>query len=170
MNNHQIIQRQLSAYLDNELEFSETIQVEKHLDNCDQCRRVLTDFQTQQNLISNLRHDVPVDIWSQIQGQIGEPVDEKISPPLWRRLWLPIPTAGLVAVLVIGIIFLFPTSEDPVFDPINNYLLAHAKYTMDYPALDGMSLDETAVSSTATSEAEPFEDTDVLLSAYYDYE
>ena len=170
MNNHQIIQRQLSAYLDDELELSETIQVEKHLDNCDQCRQILTDLQTQKNLISNLRHDVPVDIWSQIQGQIVEPIDEKISPPLWQRLWLPIPTAGLAALLVIGIIFLFPTSEDPVFDPINNYLLAHAKYTMDYPALGGISLDETAVSSTATSETEPFEDADALLSAYYDYE
>lgn len=56
---HQKIQNQLSAYLDNELVPEVRSTVEKHLIDCQECKKMLKDFQHNRQQISDLIHPAP---------------------------------------------------------------------------------------------------------------
>ena len=162
MDKHQQIERQLSAYFDRELEASEAILVEKHLQNCSECQQIMVDFEAQQSLISKLKQEDPIEVWSQIRDQIDL---EKDIQPFWKQWGVSVPIVALTAMLVFSLIILYPISEESTTSPINDYLLAHAQYSTDY-AIDSLDLDE----AVSTIDNESFVNTDRLLDAYYGYE
>ena len=59
MKNHDRIQNQLSAYLDNELSPEQRTIVETHLSECHECADMLADFQRNRQWIGALTHEAP---------------------------------------------------------------------------------------------------------------
>ena len=83
MKNHDRIQNQLSAYLDNELSPEQRTVVETHLSECRECTEMLADFQRNRQWISALTHEAPP-IADQVLPQLTDrgPFDENCSPAL----------------------------------------------------------------------------------------
>ena len=92
--NHQRIQEELSAYLDNELSPSRQKQIEAHLRSCDECSEMLSEFQTNRQMIANIAHPVPstlkngvmAKIHTQFQDELSAYLDNELAPAMRDRI------------------------------------------------------------------------------------
>ena len=92
--NHQKIQEELSAYLDNELSPSRHKQIEAHLRSCDECSEMLSAFQANRQLIANIAHPVPstlkdgvmAKIHTQFQDELSAYLDNELAPAMRNRI------------------------------------------------------------------------------------
>ena len=94
---HKQIQKQLSAYLDDELDLLDCRQVEMHLRTCSECAEILADFRHNSQWVTNLRQTAPSGTWEAVQQQItaGNRVKNQNR---WRR-WIFRPITASVATL-----------------------------------------------------------------------
>ena len=92
--NHQRIQEELSAYLDNELTPSRHEQIEAHLRSCDECSDMLSAFQENRQRIANIAHPVPptlkegvmAQIHTQFQDELSAYLDNELAPAMRDRI------------------------------------------------------------------------------------
>ena len=92
--NHQQIQQELSAYLDNELAPAVRDQIEAHLRSCDECADMLSAFQTNRQAISSLSRPVPstlknavmAKIHTQFQDELSAYLDNELAPAARERI------------------------------------------------------------------------------------
>ncbi len=92
--NHQKIQEELSAYLDNELTPSRHKQIEAHLRSCDECSDMLSAFQKNRRMIANIAHPVPptlkdevmAKIHTQFQDELSAYLDNELAPAMRDRI------------------------------------------------------------------------------------
>ena len=92
--NHQQVQDELSAYLDNELAPIVCKQVEAHLRSCDECSDMLAAFQenrqrvadTVQPVPSTLKDTVMAKIHTQIQDELSAYLDNELAPAEHQRI------------------------------------------------------------------------------------
>ena len=92
--NHQQIQDELSAYLDNELAPTVRKQVEAHLRSCDECSEMLSAFQTNRQMVANIEHPAPstlkdavmAQIHTQIQDELSAYLDNELAPAARERV------------------------------------------------------------------------------------
>ena len=92
--NHQKIQEELSAYLDNELTPSRHKQIEAHLRSCDECSDMLSAFQENRQMIANIAHPVPptlkdgvmAKIHTQFQDELSAYLDNELAPAMRDRI------------------------------------------------------------------------------------
>jgi len=92
--NHQKIQEELSAYLDNELTPSRSKQIEAHLHSCDECSDMLSAFQENRQMIANIAHPVPptlkdgvmAKIHTQFQDELSAYLDNELAPAMRDRI------------------------------------------------------------------------------------
>ena len=92
--NHQKIQAELSAYLDNELTPSRRKQIEAHLRSCDECSDMLSAFQENRQMIANIAHPVPSTlkdgvmrkIHTQFQDELSAYLDNELAPAMRDRI------------------------------------------------------------------------------------
>ena len=92
--NHQKIQQDLSAYLDNELTPSRHKQIEAHLRSCDECSDMLSAFQENRQMIANIAHPVPptlkdgvmAKIHTQFQDELSAYLDNELAPEMRDRI------------------------------------------------------------------------------------
>ena len=92
--NHQQIQDELSAYLDNELAPTVRKQVEAHLHTCDECSEMLSAFQTNRQRVANIEHPAPATlkdavmakIHTQIQDELSAYLDNELAPTEHQRI------------------------------------------------------------------------------------
>ena len=92
--NHQKIQAELSAYLDNELTPSRHKQIEEHLRSCDECSDMLAAFQENRQMIANIAHPVPptlkdgvmAKIHTQFQDELSAYLDNELAPAMRDRI------------------------------------------------------------------------------------
>ncbi|RKU15203.1 hypothetical protein C6500_21170 [Candidatus Poribacteria bacterium] len=92
--NHQKIQEELSAYLDNELTPSRHKQIEAHLHSCDECSDMLSAFQENRQMIANIAHPVPstlkdgvmAKIHTQFQDELSAYLDNELAPATRDRI------------------------------------------------------------------------------------
>jgi anti-sigma factor RsiW len=101
----------IDAYIDNELDVTETIAVQQHLRDCQQCQQLLEARKAVGALLDNpqLRFKVPDSLVGRIQTALPVPRSE-VKPRTVRRLvipWLSLPLALAATIAVIlGLIFL----------------------------------------------------------------
>lgn len=92
--NHQKIQAELSAYLDNELSPSRHKQIEAHLRTCSECSGMLSAFQANRQRVANIAHPVPSTlkdgvmekIHTQFQDQLSAYLDNELAPAMRDRV------------------------------------------------------------------------------------
>ena len=92
--NHQKIQQELSAYLDNELTPSRHKQIEAHLRSCDECSDMLSSFQENRQMVANIAHPVPstlkdgvmAKIHTQFQDELSAYLDNELAPAMRDRI------------------------------------------------------------------------------------
>lgn len=92
--NHQKVQKELSAYLDNELTPTVREQVETHLHSCDECSEMLSAFQNNRQMIANLAQPVPstlketvmAKIHAGFQDELSGYLDDELVPAMRERI------------------------------------------------------------------------------------
>ena len=144
MKNHDRIQNQLSAYLDNELSPEQRTIVETHLSECHECADMLADFQRNRQWIGALTHEAPP-IAAQVLPQLADrgPVRRKLLPSfgeLWDWVCRPaISGVGVLAMvgLVLALVYfnlMMPESQDTYpSDSLDFYLTVHTEDTVYNP-------------------------------------
>jgi hypothetical protein len=105
--------RKISAYQDGELPFEEKREIEKHLETCDQCSQLLSEYRRTASIMETVLSEVPGDkidldaLWEEIEGNIkcGSSVMERLAK--WIRkpvVLLPTAVAAAAAALLFVII------------------------------------------------------------------
>ena len=144
MRNHNRIQNQLSAYLDNELSPEQRTVVETHLSECHECTEMLADFQRNRQWIGALAHEAPP-IADQVLPQLADrgPVQRRLLPSfgeLWDWVCRPA-ISGVGALAMVGLVvalvyfnLMMPASQDTyTTDPLDFYLAVHTEDTAYNP-------------------------------------
>ena len=167
---HNRIQKQLSAYLDDQLSPANRERVEAHLSICDECAETLSDFQRNRQGIGALRHEAPP-IAELVMPQLSDrgAVRRSFLPNMRDiRQWFFRPLMGgafavASACLLFGLVYfnLTPTSDDS----LNLYLSEHTQHSVYYSSqAEGAAdtLDPNATTTPTTVE----EDTSYFLDVY----
>jgi len=167
---HNRIENQLSAYLDDQLSSEKRVNVDAHLNTCDGCAEMLADFQQNRQRIGELEHKVPP-IADLILPQLRDlgPVQRKFLPNAEDLRWWffrPV-TGGMFALVSACLLFAFvyfnftPASEDS----LNLYLAMHTQHSVYHSSQsDGVSDSFHAETNTPYTSIE--DDTDVFLEVY----
>ena len=167
---HSRIQKQLSAYLDDQLSPESRTQVETHLNTCDECVDMLSDFQQNRQSISALRHEAPP-IAELVLPQLPDrgPVRRSFLPSIEEiRQWFFRPVMGgtfavVSAGLLLALVYfnLTPTSDDL----LDLYLSEHTQYSVYYSTQSDEatdSIDANGIPSPTNVE----DDTNFFLAVY----
>lgn len=100
--NHKRIQNELSAYLDNELTPSRHKQVETHLRSCSECSDMLSAFQKNRQMVTDLSHPAPstlkdtvmAKIHTQFQDELSAYLDNELAPAMHQRIEVHLQTCS----------------------------------------------------------------------------
>ena len=176
MKNHDRIQKQLSAYLDDELSPEQRTIVETHLSECHECAEMLTDFQQNRQWIGALTHEAPP-IADLVFPQLADrgPVRPKFFPSfseLWNWISRPaISDVGALAMvgLVVALVYfnlMMPGSQDTyTADPLDFYLAVHTEDTV-YNPLHSYAVTDSFGEDTNTQDTPITDNTDLLLEVH----
>ena len=178
--NHQRIQKELSAYLDDELSPEMQEQVAAHLRVCEECRGMLSTFQRNRRHVAALAHPVPPiknTVMAQIRVQAAQPpltVSQRIGI-LFRdaahalqslkgtKRWFFRPiTAGASAVLslalIMGFLYLYPTGTH-YEEALDFYFGIHTEQLSDSPLSSNAGI---PLGSDMTSSIGPVDDAELF--------
>lgn len=103
-------QLMISELLDGELNQADSLAVQKHLDNCTQCRHTASAFQQANNAVANLANHRQPDLPQKINGQQTARGSAPSNPNTLRR-WLMIAAA---VVVLVGLSAAFVQTTSPV--------------------------------------------------------
>ena len=165
---HQSIQKNLSAYLDNELAPPLHEKVKVHLQECEECKMLLADFRENQQRIANLVHPVPSMkdvILTKIHEMDALP-REKIVSVFKRWVFRPF-TVGATAfstVCIIVALFFFTYSPAPQSDSLVDFYFGLQSEHADHSPLK--SNVASPITDPATYAEDFSEDTETLLNLY----
>lgn len=167
---HNRIQKQLSAYLDDQLSPESRAQIDAHLNTCDECVEMLSDFQQNRQSIGALRHQAPP-IAELVLPQLSDrgPVRRSFLPSIEEiREWFSRPVMGgtfavVSACLLFALVYfnLTPPSDDS----LDLYLSEHTQYSVYYSTQSDDatgSIDSNGAPSTISVE----DDTNLYLEVY----
>lgn len=165
---HQRIQKQLSAYLDNELAPAMHKQVDDHLQDCQECADMLADFKQNRQQISQLVHPAP-----SMKNAVLAMIRETESTPQNKLLaifkrWIFRPfTVGATAfstVCFVVAFFIFTYSPAPQYDELLDfYFGVHTEEVTNNPLKSNVA---TPLSNPTTFTEDMNEDTETLLNLY----
>ena len=176
MKNHNRIQNQLSAYLDDELSPEQRMSIEAHLSECHECTEILADFQQNRQSIGALTHEAPP-IADLVLPQLADrgPVRQKVLPTfgeLWDWVSRPaisgvgaLAMVGLVVALVYFNLMMPRTNDTYTADPLDFYLAVHTEDTA-YNPLHSYAVTDAFGTDTNTSDTTTEDNTDLLLEVH----
>ena len=176
MKNHDRIQKQLSAYLDDELSPEQRTSVETHLSECHECAEMLADFQQNRQWIGALTHEAPP-IADLVLPQLSDrgPVRRRFFPSfseLWHWLSRPaISSVGALAMvgLVVALLYfnlMMPGAQDTyTADPLDFYLAVHTEDTA-YNPLHSYAVTDSFGEDTTIPDTTIEDNTDLLLEVH----
>ncbi|HSD89530.1 MAG TPA: anti-sigma factor [Kofleriaceae bacterium] len=116
------VRKQLTAYLDGELEGDRGSAVRGHLRGCDDCRQVASDEAALRDGLRSLPPvDPPASLWAGVQARLAAAEVADSEKPAWRRAlarWTPkAPQLGLAGLAVAALVVLLAIKlrhhEDP---------------------------------------------------------
>lgn len=134
----------IAAWLDGELAPSAAAELERHLDGCDSCRRLLHEHESlSRTLTTATRHRASPDLRARLDGALhrkksaaSRPI--ALRPASWSRFALPAASlAGLAASLVLFLSL--PSAQDRLADEvISGHLrsLLTPEHLVDVPSSD----------------------------------
>ena len=151
---HKRIQKQLSAYLDNELSQRRRQRVENHLQICEECSSLLAELRETSDSVASLRQTASEDLCFALnaRSESSTPASQTPLETGWRGAWeriypivkpavtgIKIPAYGIkipayiVIALIVGFIsfqiFLHKPSEvSSEYTQMDVYLTAHTQY------------------------------------------
>ena len=139
---HNQMQKQLSAYLDDELSTKKRQRVKQHLLVCEECSSLLHELREMSDGVASLRQTAPEDLWFAISAQLEDASPDYSQRTLmterrwaWRRIHpiiKPVAVTIGIALVALGVfiqIFLRGPSEiSPEYTQMDAYLTAHAQY------------------------------------------
>lgn len=138
---HNRIQKQLSAYLDDELSLRQRRRVEKHLLICEECSVLLQELRETSDSIASLRQTAPEDLWFAINAKLeGISSGSRRSLAAERRwTWGQIYPITKPVIVAIGIVLVVctlciraflhkPAEISPEYTQMDVYLTAHTQY------------------------------------------
>ncbi|MDE0085957.1 MAG: zf-HC2 domain-containing protein [Candidatus Poribacteria bacterium] len=165
---HERIQKQLSAYLDNELAPAMHKQVDDHLRDCQECANMLADFKQNRQQISQLVHPAPSmknAVLAMIRETESAPQNKLLS--IFRR-WIFRPfTVGATAfstVCFVVAFFIFTYSPAPQYEELLDfYFGVHTEEVANNPLKSNIA---TPLSNPSTDTEDIDEDTETLLNLY----
>jgi len=168
--NRKKIQRQLSAYLDRELNEEEKLAVERYLSGCQESAETFENLQRNSQLMSKLRQPTPSGIWEGVQSRIEEESKDswKARFAILIREWFlrPIPvvsSAVLIAVFAFSL-FVLNVDQDSLADPLDFYLIAHSEQTAVFWL---MGEDSSSQESSVDTNFVVSDDSQVYLDTYF---
>lgn len=118
-------QRQLTAYLDGDLDAADGSAVRGHLRECAACRQVASDegrLRDQLRLLPPV--DPPASLWAGVQAQLAAAEVADAKRPAWRRAvarWMPtLPTFAIGSALAAAAVVLlwWRTHRSPADEPV----------------------------------------------------
>lgn len=167
---HRSIQKQLSAYLDNELAPAMHKKVDDHLLDCQECANMLADFKQNRQQIVELVHPAPSmknAVLAMIHESESAPKEKLLS--IFRR-WVFRPfTVGATAfstVCLVVAFFIFTYSPAPQYDELLDfYFGVHTEEVANNPLKSNVA---TPLSNPTTDTEYIDEDAESLLNLYFD--
>jgi predicted anti-sigma-YlaC factor YlaD len=181
---HNQIQKQLSAYLDDELSLCQRRRVEKHLLICEECSALLQEIRETSDSIASLRQTAPEDLWYAINAKLEGISSGSRRSLVAERRWTwgqiyPITKPVIVAigiVLVVCTIFLRvflhkPAEISPEYTQMDVYLTAHTQYysqkmlTPDF-VLNGEQQNANTATTEQSQQSTDSSELDFYLSVY----
>lgn len=76
----------ISSHIDGDLDAGKSSSLEKHLEACPDCQKLLKDFQTITNQAKDLEQEPPsAQVWFRIQARVKEAKQKRVSPEWGRR-------------------------------------------------------------------------------------
>ena len=105
---HDSIQQQLSAYSDGELQPAERQNVERHLAECEECRRALEGIRAVKAWAPTYQGMAPSgDLWRNIESRLGtRPIGSGPMKPAWHgrkvSVRLPLLAAAAIVLILLG--------------------------------------------------------------------
>lgn len=163
---HQRIQKQLSAYLDNELAPIMRQEVDDHLRDCQECVDMLADFKQNRQRIAALVHPAP-SMKNVVLAKIQEAAPQNKLLSILRR-WVFRPfTVGATAfstVCLVVAFFIFTYSPAPQYDELLDFFFGvHTEEVANNPLKSNVA---TPLNTPTTFTEDMGEDTETLLNLY----
>ncbi|MEC7868581.1 MAG: zf-HC2 domain-containing protein [Candidatus Poribacteria bacterium] len=166
--NRKKMQRQLSVYLDHELNEAEQLTVEKHLSGCQESAETFENLQQNSQLMSGLRQPTPSGIWEGVQSRIEEENKgswkSRFTMPVRGWFLHPIPVASMVVLITVFAfsLFILDVDQNSLEDPLDFYLIAHSEQTTGFWLMgEDSSSQESSVDAnfTVSDESQAYLDT-----------
>jgi len=133
------MQKQLSAYLDDELSPRQRQRVDKHLLICEECSLLLQELRETSDSVASLRQTAPADLWFAVNARLTD-IYSNSRPSLatgwtWRQIHpiiTPVAAAIGIALVVCGIfVQIFPrgpSAPSAEYTQMDVYLTEHTQY------------------------------------------
>lgn len=138
---HNRIQKQLSAYLDDELSPRQKQRLEKHLLICEECYLLLEELRETSYSIASLRQTAPEELWFAINAKLERTYSDSQQSLAAGRRWTweriyPImkPVTVAVGIVIVACSILIqtflnkPSEISPEYTQMDVYLTAHTQY------------------------------------------
>ncbi len=163
-------QKNLSAYIDGELDLQEKEELERHLIKCSYCQKEKEKLSEVVEFVKNSTYpDVPVDLWGRIQEKLD--VAEVHSHSMVFK-WVPIPVGVAVFAILLyffGATFFFnssKTSPMPIEICLQEHLLFSSEQMLPTYISSDLVSEETKETSVKTHSENS--EIDMLLEVYYE--
>ena len=170
--NRKKMQRQLSAYLDHELNEAEKLTVERHLSKCQESAKTFENLQQNSQLMSGLRQPTPPGVWEGVQSRIEEEKKgswkSRFTVPVRGWFLHPIPVVSIVVLIAVFAfsLFTFDVDQNSLEDPLDFHLIAHSEQTTGFWLMaDDFSSQESSISTDLTVSDE----SQAYLETYFGY-
>ena len=165
--------KNLSAFLDDELDSRERAQMEQHISECMDCRQEVEKLQIMTGFIkATPRPKAPADAWAGTLRKIEAASEKPARARVFKMpKWSAVPAAAAVFVLLLYLLGgqIFWTGTEPV--SVAAYLQEHELYysqqVLSPDFLSDITTVQTDGSAEDTGTDEPMSELDMLVEVHY---
>jgi len=137
----------VALYADGELDTAQSLELERHLQECPACARESRDLQGLQTAVRQeaLYFPAPTELRRDLLAKLPTQTEPQAAPSLWSWKWLATAMSGAAAVcliLLVAISFHQPSDQDRLTQEL---VSSHVRSLMANHALDVVSTDQHTV-------------------------
>jgi negative regulator of sigma E activity len=152
--NCDIVEEHLSAYIDEELDAAACLQLEEHVEQCDACRGLMSEYRSMGVLMRRSERIVDTEaVWEQVSRKLESPVVTLASTEFQWRDWAKrygtsiLAAAAGVLILVSALRYAAPDNHDTA-----NALHDHAAMAVDFAEVFRSARTEPQIALSKLSE------------------
>lgn len=167
--------KNLSAFLDDELDPHERRQVELHISGCADCRREMVKLRNMIGLVGGMeRPEVPAQLWEGTQRKLAAASDQPIRIWVFRKhIWAVAPVAAAVLIMLLyfagGQLFFsgYKAERIPVTVYLEEYALSYSEHILSPDLLPELTIVQTQESEAGSTSDESMSELDMLMEVHY---